>query len=124
MFFFYCSRNESGIKFRQLTDGKHFIQLIYDINDTIRDCEYISQRDQVHEFLKTFKHELGQLVTTSNLTVESLDNKTLPVTIKKWFNYQHLRDLCQSNHELFLKRLNQTHNETNVITSQRYVFIL
>lgn len=101
----FVFRNESGIKFRQLTDGRHFIQLIYDINETIRDCEYINQRDQVHQFLNTFKYELGQLITTSNFTVESLDNKSLPINIKRWFNYKELKVLCRKRHRDILKRI-------------------
>lgn len=100
-----------------MTDGKHFIQLIYDLDDNIRDCEYINQRDQSKQFLKKFKTELGQLIstTTSNFTVESLDNKTLPLDVKKWFNYNELKLLCKKNHRQLLKRLrnNQQHSNNN-----------
>lgn len=114
---FICFRNESGIKFRQLTDGRHFIQLIYDINETIRDCEYINQRDQVHQFLNTFKYELGQLITTSNFTVESLDNKSLPININRWFNYNELKVLCKKRHRDILKRIR---DETKIMNNDTF----
>lgn len=73
-------------------------------------------------FLKKFKSELSGLVTTSNITVESLDNKTLPSTVSAWFDYPKLKELCKKNHRDMLKVLGNAKNETNrneVLQTQR-----
>lgn len=116
---FVC-RNESGIKFRQLTDGKHFIQLIYDKNDKLRDCEYVNQRDQIRQFLNKFKYELDRLITTtSNFTLESLDNKTLPINLIKWFNYHELKIMCKRRHDELLKQAIEERSNKTLKYSER-----
>ncbi|KAJ8980963.1 hypothetical protein NQ317_013415 [Molorchus minor] len=61
----------SGIKFRQLTDGKHFIQLIYDEDDQLRDCEFGHQKDQIKSFY---------------------------LILRTGLEYPRLRDLCHKKH--------------------------
>ncbi|CAH0563395.1 unnamed protein product [Brassicogethes aeneus] len=87
----------SGLKFRQLSDGKHLIQSIYKEENYLEDCEYGLKRDQVNEFLNTFKSDLKVLLTTSNVTVQSLDGLPLPDEFN-WLNYTYLRKKCQKKH--------------------------
>uniref|UniRef100_A0A1Y1L7M9 phospholipase A2 n=1 Tax=Photinus pyralis TaxID=7054 RepID=A0A1Y1L7M9_PHOPY len=93
------------LTFRQLTDGKHFIQLIYDDRDNIIDCEYLHQRDQVELFLVKFNEDL--IKTTSNVTVDSLDDRRLPDDIRPWWHYSKLRDLCRKSHKAIRKSLRE-----------------
>ncbi|XP_072385797.1 uncharacterized protein [Diabrotica undecimpunctata] len=86
-----------GLKFRQLTRTNHFIQLIYDDDDQLIDCEFGHDQNQTKTFLSSFKRDLSNLITTSNLTVESLDGKELPPAFL-WMNYTHLRDECKYRH--------------------------
>lgn len=100
-----CFRSSTNIILRQLTDGKHFIQLIYDHSDNIKDCEYLHERGQTQSFLKMFQSDLESIVATSNVTIESLDNKHLPKHIRKWFNYGKLRKNCRKSHKAIKKAL-------------------
>ncbi|XP_060521650.1 uncharacterized protein LOC132699139 isoform X2 [Cylas formicarius] len=89
--------SNTGIHFRQLSDGKHLIQLIYDENNLLRDCEFGHQRAQVKSFLTNFKKDLNNLISTSNISVISLDGKRLPEEYT-WLNYTRLREICHMKH--------------------------
>ncbi|CAH1129233.1 unnamed protein product [Ceutorhynchus assimilis] len=90
-------RSTNRLSFRQLSDGKHLIELIYDENESIVDCEFGHQKERVKSFLSNFKNELNRLVISANITVNSLDNKKLPVTFS-WMNYSRLRKRCHKKH--------------------------
>ncbi|XP_017785070.1 PREDICTED: uncharacterized protein LOC108568467 isoform X1 [Nicrophorus vespilloides] len=107
----------NGLRFRQLSDGRNFIQLIYDDSDTIRDCEYIRDRNETLKFLKAFKDDLRLLVAQSNVTVDALDGKELPSFAASWFDYHKLKRLCERRHRELQKALGQ--NATSVIESER-----
>lgn len=96
-------RSDTRITLRQLTDGKHFIQLIYDEYDNIKDCEYLHDRGQIKTFLDKFQNDLVDLSTTSNVTVITLPDKHLPKDIKKWLNYGRLRVMCRKSHKAWKK---------------------
>ncbi|XP_030761157.1 uncharacterized protein LOC115886214 [Sitophilus oryzae] len=95
---------DTGLYFRQLSDGKHFIQLIYTDRKQLKDCEFGHRRDQALPFLESFKSDLKMLTATSNVTIESLDNKTLP-TEYRWMNYTLLRQECHKKHTELKKML-------------------
>ncbi|KAF5308042.1 hypothetical protein FQR65_LT06417 [Abscondita terminalis] len=100
------SKSKTKITFRQLTDGKNFIQLIYDDRDNILDCEYLHQKDEVEVFLVKLNEDIKR--STSNVTIETLDNRRLPENIRKWFNYSHLRNLCKKSHRRIKKALQES----------------
>lgn len=93
----FCFRSLTDIKFRQLATRKHLLQLIYNDED-LKDCEIVHQRDQVTKFLQIFKNDLNNLISTSNITIESLDNKKLPTEIIPWFNFTILKNKCEKLH--------------------------
>ena len=95
---FFSCRSSSDIKFRQLADASRLIQLIYNDGEDLKDCEIIHQRDQVRKFLHSFKSDLGNLIATSNVTVESLDSKKLPEEFSSWFNFTQLVNQCKRLH--------------------------
>ncbi|GLV41833.1 Phospholipase A2 group III [Carabus blaptoides fortunei] len=95
----------SGIKFRQLTDGKHFIQLIYDEDDVISDCEYLHEKQSVLSFLDSFRSDVNLLTTMYNATIVALDRGHLPKDMRKWMNYKKLRDQCEKKHQELKKML-------------------
>nr|XP_015838535.1 PREDICTED: uncharacterized protein LOC100141967 isoform X3 [Tribolium castaneum] len=101
-------RSLSDIKFRQLADRRHLLQLIYNGED-LKDCEIVHQRDQVLKFLETFKHDLRNLISTSNITIESLDNKKLPSEIT-WFNFTLLANTCKQLHHRMKQEVLQLKN--------------
>lgn len=47
--------NGSGIRLLQITDGRHFVQAIYDADYRLKDCEYVRDRQTVRRFLAGFE---------------------------------------------------------------------
>ncbi|XP_065156217.1 uncharacterized protein GIIIspla2 isoform X2 [Atheta coriaria] len=112
-----------GLKYRELTDGKHFIQLIYDDDEVLRDCEYLHDHHEVTKFLKQFRAELRELIATSNVTITSLEDDAHGLNAQEhgWFHYENLRDQCRRRHrELKLMlRMDQKHN-TSMIENESF----
>ncbi|CAH1112166.1 unnamed protein product [Psylliodes chrysocephalus] len=100
------SGSNFGLKFRQLTHANHLIQLIIDDDDQLIDCEFGHDKNQTKSFLSNFKRDLSDLVTTSNISVESLDGKELP-TEYKWMNYSQLREQCKRKHGEMKERMKE-----------------
>ncbi|XP_063836899.1 uncharacterized protein LOC135086062 isoform X1 [Ostrinia nubilalis] len=110
-----------GLKLRQLTDGRHFVQVIYAPNGEVQDCEYITQGKSARNFLKTLRKELklaldeeGYRLTQKkrsddeekfyrqfgNLTLRILrKGERLPPDVATWFNYDRLKMECLQRHE-------------------------
>ncbi|GJQ86376.1 hypothetical protein Trydic_g4950 [Trypoxylus dichotomus] len=97
------SRNNSSLIYRELTDGRRFIQLVYE-NGTMKDCDFGRRKEQIESFLSVFQDSnrvdedatKNVTVSTSNLVIEKLDkSKPLPKSVRKWFNYPKLRKLCK-----------------------------
>ncbi|XP_056642280.1 uncharacterized protein LOC130898048 [Diorhabda carinulata] len=93
-----ASGSNYGLTFRQLTRNSHFIQMIYDEDHQLIDCEFGHDQNQTKTFLSSFKRDLSNLITTSNITMESLDGKQLPQEFH-WMNYTHLREDCRKRHK-------------------------
>ncbi|XP_052125527.1 group 3 secretory phospholipase A2 [Frankliniella occidentalis] len=91
---------------RQVTDGRHFVQLIYSGEDELRDCEYVTHAPTVHAFLDTFRHDMeavrhggGGDAGARNVTVRVLgDDEALPDDLAAWLDYPRLREACEENH--------------------------
>lgn len=80
----------------QITDGKHFMQLIFGTNNKLLDCEYVKEPKATKDFVREFwKEEQGK-----NNTVDSLSEK-----FTKMIDFQHLKNVCHKNHEKTRKRL-------------------
>ncbi|KAL0852851.1 hypothetical protein ABMA27_012648 [Loxostege sticticalis] len=110
-----------GLKLRQLTDGRHFVQVIYAPNGEVQDCEYITQGKSARNFLKTLRKELklaldeeGYRLTQKkrifgdekfyrhfgNLTLQILrKGEKLPPDVATWFNYDRLKTECLQRHQ-------------------------
>jgi hypothetical protein len=108
------------VKLRQVTDGTHFIQLIYGADNEIRDCEFLRQKKIVRDFLDTFRKDLerARLSTNSesdysdiddetgedihsfnNVTFQILDNGVpLPADLAEWLDFEDLKQRCRENH--------------------------
>ncbi|KAJ3645128.1 hypothetical protein Zmor_022815 [Zophobas morio] len=114
--------SSSDIKFRQLADASRLIQLIYNDGEDLKDCEIIHQRDQVRKFLHSFKSDLGNLIATSNVTVESLDSKKLPEEFSSWFNFTQLVNQCKRlHHQMKQEVLEMKTHQTD--RSKRAIFV-
>ncbi|KAG5900179.1 hypothetical protein JTB14_035324 [Gonioctena quinquepunctata] len=108
-------RSRSGLKFRQLAQGNRFVQLIYDDDDQLIDCEFGSDKNQTISFLHNFKKELSDLISTSNVTVKSLDGEALP-KVFLWMNYTQLRKECKRRHKEIKEA---AHEEREMYHSER-----
>nr|XP_026490722.1 uncharacterized protein LOC113396869 isoform X3 [Vanessa tameamea] len=112
----------SGLKLRQLTDGRHLIQIIYTPNGAIQDCEYIKEGKSTRNFLKTLRKELKLALDEEsyrlsekssnkfedekfyrhfgNVTFRILkDGENLPPDVADWLNYDRLKNECFERHE-------------------------
>ncbi|XP_046975489.1 uncharacterized protein LOC124541611 isoform X3 [Vanessa cardui] len=112
----------SGLKLRQLTDGRHLIQIIYTPNGAIQDCEYIKEGKTARNFLKTLRKELKMALDEEtyrlsekssskiedekfyrhfgNVTFRILkDGESLPADVADWLNYDRLKNECFERHE-------------------------
>ncbi|XP_044730142.1 uncharacterized protein LOC123293396 isoform X2 [Chrysoperla carnea] len=98
---------KNGLTLRQLTDGRHFIQLIYDGENDLKDCEYIKNSHIVNNFLQQFQLDVDTLKQTKNISIISLDNNKNTVLIShnnsltiyknivpEWLNYSKLKRQC------------------------------
>ncbi|KPJ20184.1 Phospholipase A2 isozyme PA4, partial [Papilio machaon] len=108
------------IKLRQLTDGRHLVQVIYTPDGVIQDCEYLADSKTTRNFLKTLRKELKLALEEQtykilekndnederfyrhfgNVTLRLLkDNEKLPPDIANWLNYDRLKMECLERHE-------------------------
>ncbi|XP_050676622.1 uncharacterized protein LOC126973404 isoform X2 [Leptidea sinapis] len=131
--------NGNGLKLRQLTDGRHLIQLIYTPNGVIQDCEYITEVKSTRNFLKTMRKELKLALdettfritehtrTTDNekfyrhfgnVTVTLLTDGELPPD-EAWLNYDRLKMECFERHEQ-LKYMMENKNKISTTTLARF----
>lgn len=95
----------------QITDGEHFMQLIYGTRKALLDCEYVREPEAATDFVHEFwKEEQGK-----NNTVGSLSKKYASMV-----DFQHLKKACHKNHKKTRRRLaneyQQQHREQNSST--------
>lgn len=86
------------------------IQVIYDAKNQLVDCEFGHDRNQTKLFLMNIKRELNSLVSTSNVSVQSLEGMPLPKEFQ-WMDYSYLRQICRKKHQemknkLYTKKMN------------------
>ena len=139
--YYICFR--TGLKLRQLTDGRHLVQIIYTPNGVIQDCEYITEGKTARNFLKTLRKELKLALDEEsfrlqekksntdnnekfyrhfgNVTFRVLKNgDSLPPNFASWFNYDRLKNECFERHEELTYMME--HKEDSGLT--RYKFII
>ncbi|XP_052745694.1 uncharacterized protein LOC112045804 isoform X3 [Bicyclus anynana] len=113
---------DGGLKLRQLTDGRHLVQVIYTPNGVLQDCEYITSTKSARHFIKTLRKELKMALDEEsyrilekrpknsdderyyrhfgNVTFRILKNgDKLPTDVARWFNYDRLKTECFERHE-------------------------
>ncbi|CAB3232190.1 unnamed protein product [Arctia plantaginis] len=125
--------NGQGLKLRQLTDGRHLIQVIYSQNGDLQDCEYITQERTARSFLKTLRKELKsaldeKIYSLNNKNSENIEEKfyrhfgnvsfrilrkndSLPPDISSWLQYDKLKMECLRRHEemkYMIENINKT----------------
>nr|XP_049704141.1 uncharacterized protein LOC110382501 isoform X2 [Helicoverpa armigera] len=137
----YVGADGLGLKLRQLTDGRHLVQVIYTQNGDIQDCEYITQGKSARNFLKTLRKELKLALDEEifrivnkqpnnvedekfyrhfgNVTFRILkDGDRLPPDISNWLDYDKLKMECLKRHEE-LKYMMENKNKVGEISLTR-----
>lgn len=141
----YVGADGLGLKLRQLTDGRHLVQVIYTQDGQIQDCEFISQGKSARNFLKTLRKELKLALDEEiyriankqqqnsvedekfyrhfgNVTFRIIKHgDRLPPNISKWFDYDKLKMECLKRHEELqhLMETRQKDGETSLARSKR-----
>jgi hypothetical protein len=92
---------------RQLSDGRHFIQLIYsEGGTTLHDCEYLRTRNVTRNFLRRFKGDEARAraapdverfdVAPQNVSFAALTMAATPP--EAWLDYGALAAACRKSH--------------------------
>lgn len=90
----------------QVTDGIHFMQMIYGTGMTLFDCEYVKEPETATNFVREFwNEEQGKNHTVGSLTKE----------YASMVDFKHLKRACHKNHKKTRRRLaseyQQQHHE-------------
>ena len=93
---------------RQLTKGHRLIQMIYDANESLQDCEYVSDVETVEAFKKTLVQEYQQLSTSNNTLVHIKSLEELPGDLAQFTNYRHLKTQCRQLHKRIRRQAEQS----------------
>lgn len=118
----YVGSDGRGLKLRQLTDGRHFVQVIYSQNGVVQDCEYVTRPKSARDFLKTLRRELKTALDEERFRIQHEDtdysddekflrhyrnvsfsllmkNEALPREVANWLDYDQLKLQCLRRHE-------------------------
>ncbi|XP_053623229.1 uncharacterized protein LOC128682516 isoform X1 [Plodia interpunctella] len=124
-----------GLKLRQLTDGRHLIQVIYTPNGDIQDCEVIAQGKSTRNFLRYLRKELKLALDEENYRILQKDYKNsdeqkfyrdfgnvtfrllksgddVPREVASWLDYDKLKAECLRRHEE-LRYMMETRNKVS-----------
>ncbi|XP_045476380.1 uncharacterized protein LOC123682037 [Harmonia axyridis] len=91
--------SSTGLKYRQIVKGHGLLQVILDDSNKLIDCDYVHDEQLSKTFLDNFKQDLSNLIATSNVSIEFLDENSLPRHLKSKFQMKKLRKECEELHE-------------------------
>ncbi|XP_054713542.1 uncharacterized protein LOC129223001 [Uloborus diversus] len=110
----------------QVTDGKHFIQMIYDSGWELRDCEYLKSLEAVDQFYKLFAADIDCPQQSTQFRNESshrlqqiagfqaYDNLTKPEVT----DYGSLRRECKNLHKKIREVAHLHHKPEHDVTQR------
>lgn len=109
--------DHKGLRLVRITDGRHFLQSIYDKEGSLMDCEYVRDENSVNKFLEEMKPDLKLARNLQRIYSDRVDsfptididdglNKTIllrerDVTeeLRKLSNYDAQRKECKTLHQ-------------------------
>ncbi|CAM1313388.1 Uncharacterised protein g6246 [Pycnogonum litorale] len=97
------SKDQHGYVLWEVTDGKHFVQSIYNGDMELWDCDFTTDNATVENFLKETRPPIE-----SNKVVIKVDDYRL----KKLTNYRLLKRECKRHHRLLRKHLKRRKQHT------------
>lgn len=98
-----------------MTDGRHMIQLIYDADQSLQDCEYITDVETASRFQENLATEYRQLSSISlNTRVRFIENRSqLPEDLAQLAVYHKLKADCRLLHSRMRKAVRQSRNHSS-----------
>ena len=81
-----------------MTKGRRLIQMIYDANELLQDCEYVSDPEMINVFKKTMTDEYLRLSTSNSTLVHVKSLEELPGDLALLTNYRKLKTQCRQLH--------------------------
>ena len=107
--------NREGAILRQMTDGRHLIQMIYNADQSLQDCEYITDEETANRFLENLASEYRQLSSISlNTQIRFIESRSeLPEDLARLSVYHQLKMECRQLHRQVRKAVRQSRNQSS-----------
>ncbi|XP_057376206.1 uncharacterized protein LOC130697297 [Daphnia carinata] len=105
-----------GAVLRQMTDGHHLIQLIYDADLSLQDCEYITDTETAMAFQEKLTNEYRQLSSIChNTTIRIIEKRSdLPEDLARSAVYRRMKAECRQLHSRMRKAARQSEDQSSV----------
>lgn len=115
--------NREGAVLRQMTDGRHLIQLIYDADLSLQDCEYITDMETAIAFQQKLTTEYQQLSSIGrNTTIRIIEKRSdLPEDLARSAVYRRMKAECRQLHSRMRKAARQSEDQSSVRYESRLV---
>lgn len=121
-----------GIRLLQITDGRHFVQAIYDADYNLKDCEYVRDKGTVAEFLDGFEPDFkqarklrqseqsdgDQTSTRANDTVVLLKRGQVKGELRRLIDYKTVRSECKTLHG-HIKDMAKSRGDKHAVSRQK-----
>nr|CAH0106101.1 unnamed protein product [Daphnia galeata] len=117
---------KEGAVLRQLSDGRHLIQLIYDADQSLQDCEYITDIESATRFQETLAAEYRQLSNISlNTSIRIIERRSdLPQDLARLAVYRRMKIECRQLHSRMRKAARQSENPSSVSRRKRDIMMM
>ncbi|XP_046640418.1 group 3 secretory phospholipase A2-like isoform X2 [Daphnia pulicaria] len=112
---------KEGAVLRQLSDGRHLIQLIYDADQSLQDCEYITDIEMATGFQEKLAAEYRQLSAISlNTSIRIIERRSdLPEDLARLAVYRRMKIECRQLHSRMRKAARQSENPSTVSSRRK-----
>lgn len=106
-----------------MTDGRHLIQLIYDADLSLQDCEYITDTETAIAFQEKLTAEYRQLSSLGhNTTIRIIEKRSdLPKDLAWSAVYQRMKAECRQLHSRIRTAAHQSDDQSSVRYERRLV---
>lgn len=113
---FTLNGTKEGAVLRQMTDGRHLIQLIYDADLSLQDCEYITDMETAIAFQQKLTTEYQQLSSIGrNTTIRIIEKRSdLPEDLARSAVYRRMKAECRQLHSRMRKAARQSEDQSSV----------
>ncbi|XP_057378704.1 group 3 secretory phospholipase A2-like isoform X1 [Daphnia carinata] len=123
---FTLNGTKEGAVLRQMTDGRHLIQLIYDADLSLQDCEYITDTETALAFQEKLTNEYRQLSSIGhNTTIRIIEKRSdLPEDLARSTVYRRMKAECRQLHSRMRKAARQSEDQSSVSRRKRDIMMM